>query len=650
MIVKPVGRRLRILIYARYSTEDQNPSSIEDQIAYCKEFLKGNGINITDAEIIVLSDAEMSGELVSRPGIDRARELIAKRWPDVYISEDCGRLFRHETACGEHLETAVDLGIRYIAINDDVDTAEEDWDDRLHEAMRHHARANKYTSKRIKRAFEGLWRTGAAIGLLRPGYKRRPSEPATERTPEEGPFFDELDDKWMPVIYEAYERIARKEPAWLVGQWLTEQGLPKCTNATSNVWTDKNVIALIRRTVYRGVETYRSTIAKKEYKSGKHKQERNTPDQVLTRDMPHLRIVPDWLWYAANQAIDERMLGEPGPTGLDHPLARISRDSRGPLSGLFVCGVCGGKMYKEGQVQAAYRSCYRCSMAPNGSCWNKATALPALVHERIGQAIIEKLLSLEGVLDAFVEHVKDLHQDDQPRLAHRAKVAAEIKDGQMVCQRLLDAIEQGKEAAPILLERLAQRQKELACSKAELERLDTQPASTSPPTKREILEKIEAISKKLVAMDREAGVWLKELVSPIRAVPHQQFGGNKVVLRAKFELRLAALLPDQVLAALQGVCDGPLANRLDTIPMTVDLFEPSSGPKHFAQALKLSRAGWILEQISKELGIAKRQAHVAVQYGRDLEAAGLTDPFIELKELPPAASRWRTDPRRKKGA
>jgi hypothetical protein len=30
------------------------------------------------------------------------------------------------------------------------------------------------------------------------------------------------------------------------------------------------------------------------------------PAAILTRDMPHLRIVPDWLWYQANRAIEER--------------------------------------------------------------------------------------------------------------------------------------------------------------------------------------------------------------------------------------------------------------------------------------------------------------------------------------------------------
>src|SRR5262245_54978423 len=198
----PPGRRLRILIYARYSTEEQHPSSIDDQIAYCEEFLRANGI--TDIEVIVLSDREMSGELVSRPGIDQVRERILARWPDLLLCEDTSRLFRHETACGELIETAVDLEIRVVAINDDVDTAEDDWDDRLHQAARHHARANKYTSRRIKRRHEALWRIGAAIGLLRPGYWRKPSVPATQEEPAQGPFFDELDPRWVPIIYEAY--------------------------------------------------------------------------------------------------------------------------------------------------------------------------------------------------------------------------------------------------------------------------------------------------------------------------------------------------------------------------------------------------------------------------------------------------------------
>lgn len=260
----------------------------------------------------------------------------------------------------------MDLNICAIAVNDDMDTAEDDWDERLHEAARHHARSNKYTSRRIKRKLEGLWRQGAAIGLLRPGYQRKPSILATPDEPAQGPYFDHLDPRWVPVVHEAYERVAREESPWQVAQWLTEQQLPKCGNSHSPIWTDKNVLELIKRTIYRGWDTYRITSSRKERRSGKRKQVRTEPELVLTRPMEHLRVVPDWLWYDANTAITERALRDPGPKGLDHPLAGIPRDSRGPLSSLFVCGICGGKM-QMGHGRKAVMSAARRPRASAGT-------------------------------------------------------------------------------------------------------------------------------------------------------------------------------------------------------------------------------------------------------------------------------------------
>ena len=42
-VQQPSTRLLRVLIYARYSTDDQNPHSIDAQIAYCKRFLSRTG-------------------------------------------------------------------------------------------------------------------------------------------------------------------------------------------------------------------------------------------------------------------------------------------------------------------------------------------------------------------------------------------------------------------------------------------------------------------------------------------------------------------------------------------------------------------------------------------------------------------------------
>ncbi|MCA9070370.1 MAG: recombinase family protein, partial [Planctomycetaceae bacterium] len=220
-----------MLIYARYSTDEQNPRSIQDQVAYAKEILAMLGLTDIDIDIIVIYDEGISGEVVSRPGIDEVRAGIAERQFDIIFAEDSSRLFRHETACFELVERAVDEGIRVICWYDFVDTAEEDWDARLHDAQRQHAQSTRYTSRRIKRAHNALWEMGAAIGLPKPGYRRRPSVSATVRDPAHGPFFDEIDPEWESTAHEAFERIASGQSTRSVAQWLTSTGLPKTSNS-----------------------------------------------------------------------------------------------------------------------------------------------------------------------------------------------------------------------------------------------------------------------------------------------------------------------------------------------------------------------------------------------------------------------------------
>jgi Resolvase, N terminal domain len=123
--LKSKRRSLRVVIYARYSTEEQDVSSIDDQVEYCKMCL--HEMDLDDAEITVLLDKETSGELRNRPGIDPIWVGVKEpRW-DLLICEDGSRLFRNKTACLELIEEAVDNGMRVIFINDNVDTTEDGW-------------------------------------------------------------------------------------------------------------------------------------------------------------------------------------------------------------------------------------------------------------------------------------------------------------------------------------------------------------------------------------------------------------------------------------------------------------------------------------------------------------------------------------------
>lgn len=643
-IKNPRGRAVRVLVYARYSTEDQNPRSIDAQIEYAKHFLEDLGVG--DFELDTLFDEGVSGEQIWRAGINAVREgITAGRW-DLIVCEDSSRLFRDPSSCDELVGNAIDKKIRVICINDFVDTAEEDeWEDRLYEAQRHHSRANRFTIKRIKRAQEDRWASKAAMGPLRSGYRRVASIPATKRERERGPFFDEVDRKWAAVILEAFEKIAAGEATWAVAKWLDERGLPKTNGVTDKKWTDGSAIALIRCERYRGVEHFRETVSTKQHGTGKRRPVENDRDQVLERDMPELRIVPDWLWYAANDAIDSRGNRKNVPKGDDHALSGIPRDSRGPLSKLFFCSRCKEKMAQSGRNEGGYR----CSSVRNGDCWNKATAVRALTHGVIRQAVVDHLLDLDDEFGRIINRVKLLIGDNRSRQRRIVKLTAEEQKLDNTCEGLVDGLECAKEAgdSPLrLVNRLLAREGELSRVRAELAKLREDESRARVPTRRELIARRDDFVDRLHVLDRAAGAALGRLVDRIEAVPHQQFGCKLVVLRARFELNLGALLPNRVWLALNGLRDDGIDAEFEKIPIMVNLFEPSTGPTYGLQALKLAEEESLgLTAIGRRLGINKRRANLAVQYGRNLRSAGLTDPYIELTAPPAAASRWRTHPR-----
>src|SRR5205823_2192164 len=142
------------------------------------------------------------------------------------------------------------------------------------------------------------------------------------------------------------------------------------------------------------------------------------------------------------------------------------------------------------------------------------------------------------------------------------------------------------EPVELLVARLRSRQQDVAQLGAELGRLEAQRTERSVlPSREQVAQALAGLAPRLLEMDREAGPLLRRLVGPIRAVPHQQFGSDHVVLRAKFELRLVALLPEQLLARLKGARDDALVAPLWVVALSVDLFERSAGPRHYARAL-----------------------------------------------------------------
>jgi hypothetical protein len=100
-IVPPKNRPLAVLIHARFSTEEQRQSSIDDQVDACRAFLTSGlpkGTKPSQVTVEVIKEPEVSGEIADRPGINQMwADIEANRW-DVIIAEESSRLYRHR--CG----------------------------------------------------------------------------------------------------------------------------------------------------------------------------------------------------------------------------------------------------------------------------------------------------------------------------------------------------------------------------------------------------------------------------------------------------------------------------------------------------------------------------------------------------------------------
>ena len=637
---QPIPAGTRILGYYRFSKDEQRTQSIEDQHIYCVDFLEEYDVDCSEMER--LSDNGLSGVLRNRPAIDQARARVAKRSWGVIVCEDSSRLFRSVGPCMDFVGSCVDAGIRVICINDDVDTANEDWQDRLEEAQRHHGGAIRKLRHRIKRAHDGSWRRGECVGITCAGYVRIEANGAKTEHP---------DPRYVKNIVTAFRMMAREWPPWRIANYLTARKVPKTENAQLEAWTATNVLSMIRNPKYKGQPRFRVTVSDKKFITGKSPQVANPdPDKIkeANENHAHLKIVREFLWQRANDAIDSRDTHGARPRGKDHPLHGIPRDSRGPLSNLFDCGVCGHKMWQEGRNEGGFR----CSAARQnkgrhkGVCWNRATALRALTLDRIGtavsNAILEQDVRIADTLFGFVEHrirTPENREVQLRELGERRK--ALIKERDQFTKNLMkvdvapDFVQEEFEKLETSLTAIAAKEQELQTLMARAETL---------PSRTVILSAIQEQARKLLELE-DAGGLLEQLVDgKIRAVPFQQFNSDKVVLRARFRLRLTNLMPLDVSTLL---VDESRQAELDamSIDLEVDLFEPSKAPKYAMAAFEFYENSGpkrpTLQRIADHLGISKRAAHLALQMGKGLKEAGRTDPFIELTEKPVNASRWR---------
>lgn len=393
-------------LYCRLSRDDElqgESNSITNQKSIVEKYAKENGFQNTKFFV----DDGYSGVSFTRPAFMELMELAEAGQIETIIVKDHSRLGRNRLVVGQLLEEDfVRLGVRYIAIMDNIDTKDglsdflpvQDWFNEMHA---------KNTSKKVRAVFQNKGMSGKPLTTVIPyGYKKNEVNP----------------DEWL-VDEEAAEVVRRIFSLCVDGYGPTQianilfsEGIPTPTEywqsqgrktsalpVVPHKWAARTVADILERLEYCGhTVNFRSTT-----RSFKDKTKIERPkEEWKIFESTHEAIINRDTWELVQELRSHKR--RPNRTG------EVSM-----FSGLLYCGDCGEKLYysvtNNYSREQAYFFCsnYRKNTANCTAHYIREKVVYALVLESLRRVLFyvqafEKLFVKEQLEKSSKEQKKEL--------------------------------------------------------------------------------------------------------------------------------------------------------------------------------------------------------------------------------------------------
>ena len=334
-------------LYARLSKDDEQQGeslSIENQKRILETFARDNGF--LNCRFFV--DDGWSGANFQRPGFMEMMDCVENGEVKCVITKDLSRMGRNYLQVGMFTEiTFPKKGVRFIAINDGVDSAQGDNDltplkNLFNEWM------VRDTSRKIKAVFRSKGMSGKPI-TSQPVYGYLKGE--------DGRFI--IDEEAAPVVRQIYSLCLAGNGPTKIARVLTEQEIPtpgtleyRRTGSTRRYhpgyeckWATNTVVHLLENREYTGCLVNFKT-EKPSYKV-KHSVENPIEKQAIFPNH-HEPIIDTETWERVQELRKQRK--------------RPNRyDEVGLFSGMLFCADCGHVLYQQRyQNKNRKQDCYIC--------------------------------------------------------------------------------------------------------------------------------------------------------------------------------------------------------------------------------------------------------------------------------------------------
>lgn len=374
----------RIGIYARYSTDDQRPTSIEDQHRTCIEKLKQLGFDVSNVRLF--SDSRISGnheKTAQRVGL---KELLAA-WDnnelDIVAADEVSRLARAPRQLAEIQERVSRTGVRLITA-DGHDSSSPTFALTYGIAAAMASYALDETTRRVRRSMKGQLERGYMIAYPPFGYRAiRKTDPSDRAL---GTVWEVIPEQ-AEIVREIYERRSRGTSLVKIAAYLNSRNIstPRKPRGGLMYWRPGTVFQLIRNPVYRGIVFWNGSA---HLRAKAKRQNRVLEPQAYSR--PHLRIVPDSLWEACNSG------GRRWKRGGDKSI----------FSGIIRCGECDAILSVSRGKAREQLYCAQCHQAVWAGARKACIGYVSTEGLRAALIAVMELICSEAVIQRYKERLK----------------------------------------------------------------------------------------------------------------------------------------------------------------------------------------------------------------------------------------------------
>ncbi len=420
---------VRAAIYARYSSDNQSAASIDDQIRLCRAKI----IHENWDAVEIFSDAAISGASTNRPGYQAMMEMARCHGFDILVCEALDRLSRD-------LEDVAGMYNRLSFANIQLVTLGEGDINYLHVGLKGTMNALflKDLAQKTRRGLRGRVEAGRSAGGRCYGYDlARRVDTGGELIRGER----RINAAEAAIVGRIFSMFAAgMSPIAIAKQLNAEQ----VTGPQGRAWRDTTIrghaargTGILRNELYMGKLVWNRQTYVKAPGTGRRLSRVNPAEQIVTHDVPELRIVEPDLW----DRVARRLRAIRATSGADDPnRPRFweGRRAQHVLSGKVICGCCGGAISNVGKVYLA------CSAArKQGVCANRRSIQRNALEGLVLDALKTRLMQPEHVATFVAKFTAEWNRLCAERSTTEKDKRLELASVERKLNNLIDAVADG---------------------------------------------------------------------------------------------------------------------------------------------------------------------------------------------------------------